>query len=98
MVLSTQYYREFGSSGNAKVCRLLINEGFIYEGYCEIRYCQRVPFRQSRIPGILLFDDRYCVGIQELVSPGGRVIVAIEPIGNLLIVPPLLTKTAYGLV
>ena len=28
----------------------------------------------------------------------GRVIVAIEPIGNLLIVPPLLTETAYPVV
>jgi len=31
MVLSTQYYRELGSSGNAKVCRLLIDKGSIHE-------------------------------------------------------------------
>ena len=28
----------------------------------------------------------------------GRVIVAIEPIGNLLVAPPLFSKTAYGVV
>ena len=47
---------------------------------------------------MLLFDDRLATGVKELLTPWGRVIVAIEPIGNLLIVPPLLTKTAYGLV
>ena len=57
-----------------------------------------MSFRQSRIPGILLFDDGMGTGVIELLAPCGRVIVAIEPIGNLLIVPPLLTKTAYGLV
>jgi hypothetical protein len=36
MVLSSQYYRDLWSSGNAKVCRLLIYEGFIYKGYCEV--------------------------------------------------------------
>jgi hypothetical protein len=32
------------------------------------------------------------------MSSWGRVIVAIEPIGNLLVVPPLLTETAYPVV
>ncbi len=57
-----------------------------------------MPFRQCRIPGILLFDDGMGTGVIELLVPGGLVIVAIEPIRNLLIVPPILTKTAYGLV
>ena len=44
---------------------------------------------------MLLLDDRYCVGIQELLASWGREIVAIQPIGNLLIVPHLLPEIAY---
>ena len=47
---------------------------------------------------MLLFDDRLATGVKELLTPWGRVIVAIEPIGNLLVVPPLFSKTAYPVV
>jgi len=35
------------------------------------------------------------MGIQEFLPPGVREIVAIQPIGSLLIVPPLLAEIAY---
>ena len=54
-----------------------------------------MSFRQSGIPGILLTDYGMATGVEELVSPGGRVIVAIEPICDFLVVPPLFTETAY---
>ena len=47
---------------------------------------------------MLLFDDGMATRVKELLAPWGRVIVAIEPICNLLIVPPLCSKTAYGVV
>jgi hypothetical protein len=47
---------------------------------------------------MFLFDDGLATGVKELLASQGRVIVAIEPIGNLLIVPPFLTELAYGVV
>ena len=47
---------------------------------------------------MLLFDDGMGTGVIELLTPYRLVVVAIEPIGNLLIVPPLCTKTTYGVV
>ena len=44
---------------------------------------------------MLLLDDRYCVGIQELLASSSAEIIAIQLIGNLLIVPPLLAEIAY---
>ena len=35
-------------------------------------------------------------GIKELLASGGRVIVAIEPIRNLLVIPPFFTETLNG--
>ena len=57
-----------------------------------------MSFGQSGISGILLTDYGMATGVIELLAPGGRVIVAIEPICDLLVVPPFLTKTAYGVV
>ena len=47
MVLSTQYYRELGSSGNAKVCRLLIDKGSIHKSEVKIRQFRFIPTVQS---------------------------------------------------
>jgi hypothetical protein len=47
MVLSTQYYRELGSSGNAKVCRLLIDKGSIHEPEGKIRQFRGISSGQS---------------------------------------------------
>ena len=57
-----------------------------------------MSFRQSGIPSILLFDDGMATRVKELLAPSSRVIVAIEPIGNLLIVPPFRTKPAYRVI
>ena len=35
-------------------------------------------------------------GIKELLASGGRVIVAIKPICDLLVIPPLFTETLNG--
>jgi len=37
-------------------------------------------------------------GVIELLTSWGLVIVGIEPISNLLVIPSLLTKSAYGVV
>ena len=47
MVLSTQYYRELGSSGNAKVCRLLIDKGSIHEPEGKFRQFRGISSGQS---------------------------------------------------
>ncbi len=47
---------------------------------------------------MLLFDDGTATRVIELLAPSSRVIIAIEPICDLLVVPPLLTKSAYGVV
>ena len=47
MVLSTQYYRDLGSSGNAKVCRLLIDKGSIHKPEGKIRQFWGIPTGQS---------------------------------------------------
>ena len=78
--------------------KLLIDKGLIHERDCEIGELWGVSFRQSGISQMLLFDDRLATRVKELLASRGRVIVAIEPIGNLLIVPPILTKTAYTVV
>jgi hypothetical protein len=44
---------------------------------------------------MLLLDDRLCRRIEESLASGSRETVAIQPIGNLLIVPPLLAEIAY---
>ena len=47
---------------------------------------------------MFLFDDGMATGVKELLAPWGRVIVAIEPICDFLVIPPLLTELAYFLV
>ena len=37
-------------------------------------------------------------GIKELLASGGRVIVAIKPICDLLVIPPLFTETTYRVI
>ncbi len=75
--------------------RLLIYKGFIYKGNRKIRHFWRVSFAQPGISQPLLLDDRLCRGIEESLASGSREIIAIQPIGNLLIVPPLLAEIAY---
>ena len=52
MVLSTQYYRELGSSGNAKVCRLLIDKGSIYKPEGKIRQFRGISSGQSHLSNL----------------------------------------------
>ena len=75
--------------------RLLIDKCFIDKGNRKIRHFWGVSFAQPGISQPLLLDDRLCRGIEESLASGGREIVAIQPIGNLLIVPPLLAEIAY---
>ena len=61
MVLSTQYYWELGSSGNAKVCRLLIDKGSIHEPEGKVRQFWGVSSGQSNFSGLFLLHDGVCV-------------------------------------
>ena len=47
---------------------------------------------------MFLFDDGMATGVKELLTPWGRVIVAIEPICDLLVVPPFLSILAYRVI
>ena len=47
---------------------------------------------------MLLLNDGICRGVIEPLTPDRRVIVAIEPICNLLIVPPFRKKPAYRVI
>ena len=47
---------------------------------------------------MFLFDDGMATRVIELLTPCRRVIVAVEPICDFLVVPPLLTKLAYRVV
>jgi len=44
---------------------------------------------------MLLLHNGMDVSIQELLASSSAEIIAIQPIGNLLIVPPLLAEIAY---
>ena len=61
MVLSTQYYRELGSSGNAKVCRLLIDKGSINEPEGKISQFWGVSLGQAHLSDPFLLNDGVCV-------------------------------------
>ena len=47
---------------------------------------------------MLLFDDGTATRVIELLAPSSRVIIAIEPIRNLLVIPSLFTETLNSVV
>ena len=76
----------------------MIDKGSIYKPEVKVRQFGGISSGQSHFSGLFLLHDGMCVGTLKLLTPWGLVFVLVQPIGNLGVIPPLFTETAYRVI